>query len=281
MKLLRVGPAGNERPAMLDAEGVLRDLSGHITDITWAELSPAGLATLGQLDPTTLPALDPGLRRGPPVAAFSRILCVGLNYLDHAREVDLSPPSEPTLFMKGCFATGPNDPVTLPRGAEKGDWEAELGIVIGTGGLYIPRAQALEHVAGYCVVNDLSERCYQMERGGQWTKGKSFPGFAPVGPWLVTPDEAGDIANKAIWLSVNERRFQDSSTANMIFGVEEIVAYASLFFELRPGDLIATGTPAGVGLGQKPPVFLQHGDVIELGIEGLGSQRQEISAWRE
>lgn len=281
MKLLRVGPAGNERPAMLDAEGILRDLSGHITDITWAELSPASLATLGQLDPTTLPALDPGLRRGPPVAAFSRILCVGLNYLDHAREVDLSPPSEPTLFMKGCFATGPNDPVTLPRGAEKGDWEAELGIVIGTGGLYIPRAQALEHVAGYCVVNDLSERCYQMERGGQWTKGKSFPGFAPVGPWLVTPDEAGDIANKAIWLSVNGRRFQDSSTANMIFGVEEIVAYASLFFELRPGDLIATGTPAGVGLGQKPPVFLQHGDVIELGIEGLGSQRQEISAWRE
>ncbi|WP_263262942.1 fumarylacetoacetate hydrolase family protein [Pseudomonas sp. RIT-PI-S] len=279
MKLLRVGEAGNERPALVDERGVLRDLSGSMEDLTALELSPVRLAALSALDPAQLPALSGDTRIGPPLADFRRIICVGLNYVDHAREVGLDPPAEPTLFIKGCVPTGAFDPVTLPRGSEKSDWEAELGIVIGTGGLYITEQQAADHIAGYCVVNDLSERAYQMERGGQWTKGKSFPGFAPVGPWIVTSDEAGDIGNKPIWLSVNGRRYQNSNTANLIFNVRQIVAYVSNFFELEPGDLIATGTPAGVGLGHKPPVFLKDGDVIELGIEGLGAQRQRVHAW--
>jgi 2-keto-4-pentenoate hydratase/2-oxohepta-3-ene-1,7-dioic acid hydratase in catechol pathway len=282
MKLVRYGVQGEERPAILDDEGFLRDLSEHIDDIGPVTLSAAQLSQLAALDVNELPIVKcENFRLGCPVGFIGKIVCIGLNYTDHAAEVKLPLPSEPTIFMKGCHTTGPYDPVRLPKGSEKGDWEVELGIVIGKPGLYISERDALDHVAGYCVVNDLSERSYQMDRGGQWTKGKSFPGFAPVGPWLVTPDEVGDVGNLSIWLEVNGHRYQDGSTSNLVFNVPQIVSYVSNFYQLEAGDLIITGTPAGVGLGQKPPVFLKPGDVVTAGIDRLGVQRQEIRAWKD
>ncbi len=280
MRLARFGAPGEERPALVDGSGRLRALDGHISDIGPETLAEEQLVKLAAIDVESLPLVDDQLARlGPPVGRIGKIICIGLNYTDHAAEVGLPLPTEPTVFMKGSRPTGPNDPVRLPRGSERGDWEVELGIIIGRGGLYIEEERALEHVAGFCLVNDLTERSYQMDRGGQWTKGKSFPGFAPLGPWLVTKDDLPGFGALKIWLDVNGRRFQDGNTSNLVFGVERIVSYVSQFYELEPGDLIATGTPAGVGLGQKPPVFLKAGDVVTLGIEGLGTQRQEIRAW--
>ena len=282
MKLARFGNRSEERPALVDAHGRLRDLSSHLKDIGPATLNEAELARLAAIDIESLPfVLDQNARWGPPVGGIGKIICIGLNYTDHAAEVGLPPPLEPTIFIKACHATGPNDSIRLPRGSEKGDWEVELGIIIGRGGLYIEEANALDHVAGFCLVNDVSERSYQMERGGQWTKGKSFPGFAPIGPWMVTKDELPNFGALRLWLEVNGQRFQDGTTSNLIFGVECIVSYVSQFYALEPGDLIATGTPAGVGLGHKPPVFLKDGDIVTLGAEGLGTQRQTIQAWAE
>jgi 2-keto-4-pentenoate hydratase/2-oxohepta-3-ene-1,7-dioic acid hydratase in catechol pathway len=282
MKLVRYGPIGSERPAVIDKDGQLRDLSGHIEDIKPSVLAEEGLAAIAALDLKSLPIVDQlEVRIGPPIASVGKIICIGLNYTDHAAEVGLPVPTEPTIFMKGSAPTGPDDRVRLPKGSKRGDWEVELGIVIGKSGLYINETDALSHVAGYCVVNDLSERSYQMDRGGQWTKGKSFPGFAPVGPWLVTKDEVPDVGALPIWLRVNNRLYQDSTTSNLVFGVEKIVSYVSQFYQLEAGDLIATGTPAGVGLGQKPPVFLKSGDIVTLGINGLGTQRQEMAAWED
>jgi 2-keto-4-pentenoate hydratase/2-oxohepta-3-ene-1,7-dioic acid hydratase in catechol pathway len=280
MKLARYGAVGAERPALVDVNGKLRDISIFAPDILPEVLSDESLKALAELDIDRLPFVDDAnVRLGPPVSTIGKIICIGLNYTDHAAEVGLPLPKEPTIFMKGCRPSGSTDLVRLPRQSEKGDWEVELGIIIGKGGLYISPEDALAHVAGYCVVNDLSERSYQMDRGGQWTKGKSFPGFAPVGPWLVTKDEVENVGELPIWLEVNGHRYQDGNTSNLVFGVREIVSYVSNFYALEPGDLIATGTPAGVGLGQKPPVFLRPGDVVTLGIDGLGAQRQEIVAW--
>ena len=280
MKLVRYGLAGAERPGVIDPNGAIRDFSAHIDDIDSAALSRESLARLSAIDIQSLPLVASGVRVGPPVSKGGRVICIGLNYTDHAAETHLPIPAEPVMFLKACHPTGPNDDIRLPIGSVKADWEVELGIVIGTGGLYIDKADALQHVAGYCVVNDFSERSYQMERGGQWTKGKSFPGFAPVGPWLVTTDEVADSGKLALWLEVNGKRYQDGNTANQIFDVATVVSYVSQFIELEPGDLICTGTPAGVGLGHKPePVFLKPGDVITLGVEGLGQQRQLIKAF--
>ncbi|MHA6139514.1 fumarylacetoacetate hydrolase family protein [Pseudomonas mohnii] len=282
MKLVRYGLKGRERPAILDGDGLLRELSGYIEDIVPDILSVAQLSLLAAIDVNSLPLVaEKNVRLGPPVGNIGKIICIGLNYTDHAAEVKLPLPVEPTIFMKGCHPTGAFDSVNLPRNSEKGDWEVELGIVIGQGGLYISEANALNHVAGYCVVNDLSERSYQMDRGGQWTKGKSFPGFAPVGPWLVTPDEVPDVSSLSIWLEVNGKRYQNGNTSNLVFNVPQIVSYVSNFYQLEAGDLIITGTPAGVGLGQKPPVFLKPGDIVTAGIDGLGIQRQEIHAWKD
>ncbi|WP_395396546.1 fumarylacetoacetate hydrolase family protein [Novosphingobium sp. BL-8A] len=279
MKLARIGQPGQERPAILDSEGRLRDLSAHVADIGPATLSGGELDRLKALDIASLPMIDAPVRYGPPVIPTGKIICIGLNYTDHAAEVGLPVPTEPTVFMKGCRTSGANDPIRLPKGAERGDWEVELAIVIGKGGLYIEEADALDHVAGYSLFHDVSERSYQMERGGQWTKGKSFPGFAPLGPWLVTTDELGDAGDLGIWLEVNGVRRQDGTTRNLVFGVRQVVSYLSRFFELEPGDVIATGTPAGVGLGLKPQQFLKAGDVVKLGIDGLGVQEQQIVSW--
>lgn len=275
MRLLRVGPAGAERPAMLDAQGRLRDLSGHCTDISGATLSPAGLAALQALDASQLPELPAGQRIGPCVAGVGKIICVGLNYADHAAESGMAIPTEPVLFMKPTTAiTGPNDVVEIPRGALKTDWEVELTIVIGQRAKYVSEDEALNHVAGYCVANDVSERAYQLERGGQWDKGKGHDSFAPIGPWLVTADEVPNPQDLAMWLEVDGHRYQNGSTRTMIFGVRQVVSYISHFMTLMPGDLIFTGTPPGVGLGQKPPVYLRAGQTMRLGIEGLGEQQQ-------
>lgn len=275
MRLLRVGPAGAERPAMLDAQGRLRDLSGHCTDISGATLSPAGLAALQALDASQLPELPAGQRIGPCVAGVGKIICVGLNYADHAAESGMAIPTEPVLFMKPTTAiTGPNDVVEIPRGALKTDWEVELTIVIGQRAKYVSEDEALKHVAGYCVANDVSERAYQLERGGQWDKGKGHDSFAPIGPWLVTADEVPNPQDLSMWLEVDGHRYQNGSTRTMIFGVRQVVSYISHFMTLMPGDLIFTGTPPGVGLGQKPPVYLRAGQTMRLGIEGLGEQQQ-------
>jgi 2-keto-4-pentenoate hydratase/2-oxohepta-3-ene-1,7-dioic acid hydratase in catechol pathway len=280
MKLVRYGLAGAEKPGVIDSDGAIRDLSAHIGDIDSAALSSESLARLSAIDSQSLPLVSADVRVGPPVSKGGRVICIGLNYTDHAAETNLPIPAEPVMFLKACHPTGPNDDIRLPIGSVKADWEVELGIVIGTQGLYIDKADALKNVAGYCVVNDFSERSYQMERGGQWTKGKSFPGFAPVGPWLVTADEVADPGKLALWLEVNGKRYQDGNTANQIFDVATVVSYVSQFIELEPGDLICTGTPAGVGLGHKPePVFLKPGDVVTLGVEGLGQQRQLIKAF--
>jgi len=281
MKLLRYGPKGAKKPGLLDANGQVRDLSGHVADIGGTALSPESLKRLAALDPASLP-LVPGtpqrdLRLGPCVSGTRKFICIGLNYADHAAETGAAIPSEPVVFNKWITAMcGPDDDVEIPRGSVKTDWEVELGVVIGTGGKYIDEARALDHVAGYCVINDVSEREYQIERGGTWDKGKGCDTFGPTGPWLVTKDEAGDIGNLKMWLDVDTRRYQNGSTATMIFGVAHIVAYLSRFMSLEPGDVISTGTPPGVGLGQKPPVYLKGGEVMRLGIEGLGTQTQKV-----
>ena len=280
MKLARFGSPGSEKPAIIDSRGRLRDLSEHLADITTASLSDKELEKIAAVDIDRLPLVEGHVRIGPPVAGGPRIICIGLNYKNHAAETHLDLPAEPLVFLKGCHPSGPNDSIRLPSGSRKADWEVELAVVIGKRGLYIREEESLSYVAGYCVFNDFSEREYQMERGGQWTKRKRFPGFAPMGPWLVTRDEVPFPGDLRLWLDVDGHRYQDATTKNLIFSVPAIIAYVSRFFELEAGDVIATGTPAGVGLGHKPnPVFLKPGNVIELGVENLGSQRQLILAW--
>lgn len=281
MKLLRYGPPGQEKPALLAADGSLRDLSLHVLDISPRTLDPKALDELRALDPLSLPRVEDGVRIGTPIANIGKLICVGLNYADHAKESNLPVPSEPVLFMKATSAIcGPNDAVIIPRGSEKTDWEVELGIVIGRKAQYVEREQALEHVAGYCIVNDVSERAYQLERGGTWDKGKGCDTFAPIGPWLVTPDEIADLRNLDMHLSVNGEIRQNGNTRTMIFSIDEIVSYISQFMTLNPGDVICTGTPPGVGAGMQPPQFLKPGDRMRLSISGLGEQRQNVVAWQ-
>jgi 2-keto-4-pentenoate hydratase/2-oxohepta-3-ene-1,7-dioic acid hydratase in catechol pathway len=281
MKLLRYGPPGQEKPALVAADGSLRDLSLHVLDISPRVLDPKALDELRALDPASLPKVEDGVRIGMPIANIGKLICVGLNYADHAKESNLPVPSEPELFMKATSAIcGPNDAVIIPRGSEKTDWEVELGIVIGRKAQYVEREQALEHVAGYCIVNDVSERAYQLERGGTWDKGKGCDTFAPIGPWLVTPDEISDLRNLDMHLSVNGETRQNGNTRTMIFSIDEIVSYISQFMTLNPGDVICTGTPPGVGAGMKPPQFLKPGDRMRLSISGLGEQCQDVVAWQ-
>lgn len=279
MKLLRYGMAGSEKPAIFDNDGKIRDLSGIIADIGGDSLSDPAFDKLRTFDLQSLPEITPA-RIGPCVAGTRKFICVGLNYADHARETGKTPPAEPLLFMKATSAiVGPNDDIEIPKGSTKADWEVELGIVIGSRAKYVTADNALSHVAGYCVVNDVSERSFQSERGGQWTKGKSHDTFGPIGPWLVTRDEVPNPQNLTLWLDVDGTRRQTGSTANMIFGVAFLVSYISQFMTLEPGDIISTGTPPGVGMGIKPePVFLKSGQVMELGIEGLGQQKQRTIA---
>ena len=281
MKLVRYGAAGGEKPGLIDREGRIRDLSGHVADIGGTALSVDGLKALAEIDPETLPLVEGTPRYGVPVSGVGKFIAIGLNYADHAAESNLPIPAEPVVFNKwvNCL-NGPNDPVTIPRDSKKTDWEVELGVVIGTRASYVEEADALAYVAGYCVVNDVSERHWQLERGLTWDKGKGFPTFGPVGPWLVTQDEVGDVHNLGMWLSVNGKRVQDGNSRTMIFSVAQIVAYCSQIMTLEPGDIITTGTPPGVGMGQKPdPWYLKPGDVVELGIEKLGTQKQEFVAW--
>ncbi len=279
MKLLRYGPAGQEKPGILDADGRLRDLSAHVADIDGAALAPASLAKIAALDVASLPLVDGTPRVGACVGKVGKFLCIGLNYADHAAETGAKLPPEPVLFMKATSCIiGPNDDVVLPRTSAKSDWEVELGVVIGKRAKYVTEAEALDHVAGYCVVNDVSERSFQTERAGQWTKGKSCDTFGPIGPWVVTRDEVADPQDLKLWCHVNGKPMQNGSTKTMHFGVKHVISYLSQFFTLEPGDVIATGTPPGVGLGMKPPVFLKAGDVMELGVEGLGTQRQRVLA---
>ena len=282
MKLLRYGPKGQEKPGMLDKAGKLRDLSATIADINPEALAPAALDKLRKLDPASLPLVAGTPRIGACVTQIPKIVCVGLNYTDHAKETGAPIPKEPILFMKATSSlNGPNDEVMLPKGSQKGDWEVELGIVIGSVTRYVSAHDALKHVAGYCVVNDVSEREFQIERGGQWTKGKSADTFCPIGPWLVTADEVPDPGKLDLFCEVNGKRMQNGTTANLIFSVPHIVSYISHFMTLLPGDIIPTGTPAGVGLGMKPPVFLKAGDTMRLGISGLGEQQQKVVGFRE
>ena len=281
MKLLRYGPKGQEKPGLLDADGRIRDLSGFVADITPAQLWGEGLEALKAVDPATLPLVEGEPRYGVPVNGSRKFIAIGLNFADHAAESNLPIPSEPVVFTKAISClTGPNDTVIIPRGSEKTDWEVELGIVIGKAASYVDQAEALDHVAGYVLINDVSERAFQTERGGTWDKGKGCDTFGPVGPWIVTTDEVGDVQALDMWLDLNGKRMQTGNTKTMIFGVAEIVSYVSQFMTLEPGDLITTGTPPGVGLGQKPePFYLKPGDVMELGIEKLGVQRQQVMAW--
>ncbi|MFB2532143.1 ureidoglycolate lyase [Paracoccus sp. p4-l81] len=279
MRLLRFGPVGQERPGMLDADGRIRDLSGQIDDLAGDALRPDSLARLAALDPDSLPLVPGDPRIGPCVGRVGKFIGIGLNYADHAAETGAAIPSEPVVFAKWTSSIcGPNDDIRLPPGSVKTDWEVELGVVIGapTMGRAIPEQAALDHVAGYCVVNDISEREWQMERGGSWDKGKGFDTFGPIGPWLVTPDQAGDVGQLGLWLSVDGQIRQQGSTATMIFGVAQIIAYLSRCMSLQPGDVITTGTPPGVGLGQRPPVFLRAGQVMRLGVQGLGEQVQRV-----
>ncbi len=275
MKLLRYGPEGQEKPGLLDEDGRIRDLSAHVKDIAGEALAPEGLAKLAALDPASLPLVDGDVRYGPCVAGTGKFICIGLNYSDHAAETGATVPPEPIIFMKATSAiTGPNDTVLIPRNSQKTDWEVELGVVIGKTAKYVSEAEALDHVAGYCVINDLSERAFQIERHGQWTKGKSADTFGPIGPWLVTRDEVADPQNLHMWLEVDGKRYQDGSTKTMVYGVAFLVSYLSQFMSLRPGDVISTGTPPGVGMGQKPQIYLKPGQTMRLGIEGLGEQQQ-------
>ncbi len=281
MKLMRYGAKGAEKPALVDAGGTVRDLSSVIPDITAATLRPENLKRLAELDTSKLPAVANPVRIAPPWSGMGKFICIGLNYSDHAAETGAPIPKEPIIFNKPTSAlVGCNDPVVLPQGSVKGDWEVELGVVIGTKARYVEKADALKYVAGYCVVNDVSEREYQLERGGTWDKGKGCDTFGPVGPWMVTADEVADPQALAMWLEVNGKRMQNGSTSTMIFGVAELVAYVSRFTTLWPGDLITTGTPPGVALGMKPtPVYLKAGDEMKLGIAGLGEQKQKVHAW--
>jgi len=279
MKLVRYGNKGQEKPGMMDRSGRVRDLSAHVKDITGDVLSPEGLKKLAALDPASLPLVDGTPRFGAPVTGFNKFLAIGLNYSDHAKETNLPIPTEPILFIKANSSiSGPNDPIEKPRGSTKLDWEVELAIVIGTRAKYIKEADAMKHVAGFAVCNDVSERFFQQERGGQWTKGKSHDTFGPLGPWIATADEIPDVQKLGMWLDVNGKRCQTGSTATMIFNVPKIVSYLSEITTLMPGDIITTGTPPGVGLGMKPQLFLNVGDVVTLGIDGLGAQRQEVIA---
>ncbi|TIL66164.1 fumarylacetoacetate hydrolase family protein [Mesorhizobium sp.] len=279
MKLLRYGEAGSERPGLLDADGTIRDLSAHVIDIAGKALDPASLETLSKLDSKSLPAVSGNPRIGACVAGTGKFICIGLNYSDHAAETGATVPPEPIIFMKASSAiVGPDDDVLIPRGSVKTDWEVELGVVIGRKAKYVTEAEALDYVAGYCVAHDVSERAFQAERQGQWTKGKSCDTFGPIGPWLVTKDEVQDPQNIPMWLKVNGKTMQNGSTRTMVYGVAYLVSYLSQFMSLHPGDIISTGTPPGVGLGMKPPVFLKPGDVVELGIEGLGMQKQTFKA---
>lgn len=277
MKLLRWGAAGAERPGMLAPDGTIRDLGGVLTDLSGPALAPESLARLAALDPATLPVVAPGTRLGPPVVGTGKVICIGLNYADHAAESGMAVPPEPVIFLKAPSAiSGPDDPVELPRGAEKLDWEVELAFVIGTRAKYVEEAAAMDHVAGYMLANDVSERAFQTERAGQWTKGKSHDTFFPCGPWLVTRDEIADPQALALGASVNGAVMQAGTTATMVYGVRFLVSYLSRFMTLEPGDIVTTGTPPGVGMGMKPPRFLQPGDVVELTGEGLGTQRQRV-----
>jgi 2-keto-4-pentenoate hydratase/2-oxohepta-3-ene-1,7-dioic acid hydratase in catechol pathway len=279
MKFLRYGAPGAEKPGILDADGKIRDLSAHVADLSGAALAPDALATLGAIDVNSLPAVEGASRLGPCVAGTGKFICIGLNYSDHAAETGATVPPEPIIFMKASSAiVGPNDDVTIPRGSEKTDWEVELAVVIGKTAKYVTEAEALDYVAGYCVTNDVSERAFQTERSGQWTKGKSCDTFGPMGPWLVTKDEVPDPQNLDMWLTVNGEKMQDGSSKTMVYGVAFLVSYLSQFMSLHPGDVISTGTPPGVGMGLKPPRYLKNGDVVELGIEGLGTQKQTFRA---
>ena len=275
MKLVRYGKAGEEKPGLIDAQGSIRDLSGHVSDIGGAAIDPKNLEKLGKLDPESLPKVSGNPRFGPCVAGTGKFICIGLNYSDHAAETGATVPSEPIIFMKATSAiVGPDDDVLIPRGSVKTDWEVELAIIIGKTAKYVSEDEALDYVAGYAVAHDVSERAFQAERQGQWTKGKSCDTFGPTGPWLVTKDEVKDPQDLKMWLTVNGKTMQDGSTKTMVYGVKHLVSYLSQFMSLHPGDIISTGTPPGVGLGMKPPVFLKDGDVVELGIEGLGTQKQ-------
>jgi len=276
MKLLRYGEPGQERPGMLDENGFIRDLSGHVNDISEETLLPNNLEKLKKIDFNSLPEVSGDVRLGPCVGKIGNFICIGLNYSDHAKESGMEVPKEPVIFSKITSAiSGPNDDVIIPRNAIKTDWEVELGVVIGKTAKYVDEQDALDHVAGYCVINDLSEREYQLERSGQWIKGKSCDTFGPIGPWLVTPDEVGDPQDLDLWLDVDDKRYQDGNTRTMIFGVAFLIHYLSQYFTLQPGDVISTGTPPGVGLGQKPnPIYLRSGQKMHLGIEKLGVQNQ-------
>ncbi|MDD9741603.1 MAG: fumarylacetoacetate hydrolase family protein [Marinovum algicola] len=279
MKLLRHGAPGAEKPGLMHSDGTIRDLSGLIDDLAGAALSPESLARLAAVDAGGLPEVAGNPRLGPPVAGTGKFICIGLNYADHAAESGMEVPPEPVIFMKATSAIcGPNDPIILPRGSEKTDWEVELAVIIGKAAKYVSEAEALDHVAGYAITNDVSERAFQAERAGQWTKGKSCDNFGQIGPWLVTRDEVSDPQNLAMWLTVNGETMQDGSSKTMVYGVAHLVHYLSQFMTLHPGDVISTGTPPGVGLGMKPPRYLKAGDVVELGIAGLGQQRQDVIA---
>jgi 2-keto-4-pentenoate hydratase/2-oxohepta-3-ene-1,7-dioic acid hydratase in catechol pathway len=281
MKLLRYGPVGAEKPGILDSRGHLRDLSAHVDDIAGVVLTPEGLDHLRSINPESLPVVTGSPRIGACVGRIGKFICVGLNYADHAAESGLAVPPEPVLFMKATSAVcGPNDDVIIPKGSLKTDWEVELGVVIGREARYVDEAQAMSHVAGYCVINDVSERAFQIERAGQWVKGKSADTFGPTGPWLVTADEVPDPQNLQMWLDVDGHKYQNGSTKTMVYGVRHLVSYISQFMSLQPGDVISTGTPPGVGMGQKPaPIYLRPGQVMTLGIDGLGEQRQTTRAW--
>lgn len=279
MKLLRHGPAGAERPGLLHSDGTIRDLTGIVPDIGGAVLSDVGLSALRSIDAEKLPIVQADSRLGPCVAGTGKFICIGLNYADHAAESGMPVPPEPVVFMKANSAIcGPNDPIVMPRGSVKTDWEVELAVIIGTPAKYVSEAEAMAHVAGYAVTNDVSEREWQIERSGQWTKGKSCDNFGQIGPWLVTRDEVADPQDLPMWLTVNGKMMQNGSTKTMVYGVAHLVSYLSQFMTLHPGDVISTGTPPGVGLGMKPPQYLKAGDVVELGIAGLGQQRQDVIA---
>jgi 2-keto-4-pentenoate hydratase/2-oxohepta-3-ene-1,7-dioic acid hydratase in catechol pathway len=281
MKLARYGRAGKEKPALVDHAGRLRDLSGVVADIDADTLAPRALARLAKLRPESLPAVRGTPRLGPCLRQVGNFLAIGLNYSDHAAESGMPVPKEPLLFNKApSCVVGPNDDVTIPKGSKKTDWEVELAIVIGARASYVSESEALAHVAGYCICNDVSEREFQQDRSGQWVKGKSAPAFGPLGPWLVTPDEIKDVQELGMWLDVNGERMQTGSTATMVFGVRTLVSYISQFMILEPGDVITTGTPPGVGAGKKPPRFLKAGDTVTLGIDGLGQQTQHVVAWK-
>ena len=279
MKLVRFGERGDEAPGLLDADGTIRDLTGIVDDISGDALSDEGLDVIRETDLESLPPAPEGVRLGPPVSGVGKLICIGLNYADHAAESGMDVPPEPVIFMKATSAIcGPCDPVLIPRGSERTDWEVELAFVIGKRAKYVSEAEAMDHVAGYLICHDVSERDFQQKRAGQWTKGKSCDNFGPLGPWLVTRDEVADPQNLRLWLKVNGETMQDGSTKTMVYGVAHLVSYLSQFMTLHPGDIVTTGTPPGVGMGLKPERYLKPGDVVELGIEGLGEQRQQVLA---